>query len=222
MPRDSAILFDLEGIVIDTEPIWDESTRLLLGRRGIQANRLELKAKLAGRSMTQGVHMMQERYGFSGAVEDIAAERREIVRELLASQVGWIDGFTDFFARLQPSIPRCVATSMERSLMERVDTQLVISDRFDQQVYFAEDAGAHKPDPAVFLYAAKALRVSPTACVVLEDSPNGIAAAKAAGMHCVALSTTFPSERLEEADEVYAGYEEMAAGSEIVKGLIQH
>lgn len=71
-----------------------------------------------------------------------------------------------------------------------------------QAVVTAEDVERRKPDPSLFLKAAERLGISPADCVVVEDAVNGIAAAKAAGMRCVAVATTFLAERLTQADQV--------------------
>lgn len=196
------IIFDAEGVIIQTEGLWDQSQREFFGRRGIQYDRTKSKHLLAGRSLIEGVKIIQEMYPIPGDPADLATERRTIMAELLLSNVDFVPGFLDYYRRaVHTGFATCVATSMEPALFDAVDERLRLRELFDGRIYFTADVGGlSKPDPAVFLYAARQIHCRATACLVIEDSPAGIAGAAAAGMQCVALTTTFPEEHLGEAD----------------------
>lgn len=217
-----AILFDLEGVVIDTEPLWDASQRIFLERRGIAYDRARVKPLIAGRSLSEGAEQMQKLYGFSGTPQELAKERRSIMADLLEQDVALIPGFAEFFARVQAAgIAAAAATSMERALFAQADGRLRLTDRFFPNVCFAEDAGAAKPAPDVYLHAARAVDCAPEDCVAIEDSPAGIEAAKRAGIQCIALATTFEPELLHATDETHADYAMLQRDSKLLASILR-
>jgi HAD superfamily hydrolase (TIGR01509 family) len=95
-----------------------------------------------------------------------------------------------------------VASSADQIKVFANVQKLGLPPEFWDAAVVAEDVGRQKPAPDIFLAAAKKLNVKPSTCVVVEDAVNGIQAAKAAGMRCVAIASSFPAERLQEADVV--------------------
>lgn len=88
-----------------------------------------------------------------------------------------------------------------------VDVKLHIRELFENNIFSIDDVGRRsKPDPAIFVYSAQQLGVPPEECIVLEDSPYGIEAARRAGMKCIALTTTLPREQLQAADQIVNFY----------------
>ena len=209
-PSLDAIIFDAEGVVIDTESIWDEGQRVFLERRGIAYDRALVKPRLTGRSLADGVRVLQADYGFAGDPETLAEERAQIVRGLMRS-AGFVRGFTTFFARVAGDYRTCIATAWHGELFDIVDEQLGIRRLFGGRVFTIADVGFRsKPDPALFLYASEQLAVAPAACVVIEDAPLGLEAARRAGMRCIGLATTYEPALLGAADQVARSYDEIA------------
>lgn len=205
-----AIIFDGEGIVVDTEAIWDRGQREFLERRGLVYDRERIKPLLTGRSVLEGVHIMQREYGFSGEPEALAAERIAIVKDLFAQEVKFIEGFEAFFRQVRDRYKTCIATAMAEDLLAVVDRRLGLSRLFDGHIFSLADVGYRsKPNPDLFLYAAARLGSRPANCLVIEDAPHGIEAARRAGMRCVALTTTYRREQLAAADLVTDGYPEI-------------
>ena len=205
-----ALIFDGEGVVIDTEPLWDEAQRRLLERRGIQYDRARVKHLLAGKSAAEGVAILQREFQIKGDSAALAAEREAEVRALMAKNVRLVPGFEDFFERIRGRYKTCIATSMTRDLIALADVRLHLSTLFGDRIFSIADVGNRsKPDPALFLYAAKKLGAPPSRCVVIEDSPNGIEAASRANMYCVGLATTFPGEVLTGANEIAFSFEDL-------------
>lgn len=205
-----AILFDAEGVVIDTEQAWDHGQRIFLERRGLPYDRERIKPLLTGRSLVDGARVMQRELGFAGDPEVLAEERLEIVRELLVEEARFMEGFPAFFESVRGRYRCCIATALERSLLAAVDRKLGLSGRFGDRLYAIADVGNRsKPDPALFLLAAERLGVVPDRCLVIEDAPNGIEAARRAGMRCVGLTSTYGPERLVEADWVVGSFKEI-------------
>jgi beta-phosphoglucomutase len=210
-PNVQAIIFDGEGVVFDTEPLWDEAQKLLLERRGVRYDRARVKHLIAGRGVLEGILVLQREFHLDGDPDALAAERNADIRRLIAERVEFIPGFQEFFERVRARYKTCVATSMPRALLALAETRLGVTALFGDRIFSIEDVGNRsKPDPAVFVYAAQRLATPPDRCLVIEDAPNGIEAATRAGMRCFALTTTFPKELLSGADETASSYEEVA------------
>lgn len=204
------IIFDAEGIVIDTETIWDKGQAIFLQRRGFVYDRERIKPLLTGRTLAEGVEVMKQAYRFDGDTEALARERADIVRELFMHETTFIDGFLPFFATVRGRYKTCIATSMDQELLELVDQHLNLSALFENRIYTLDKVGFRsKPNPDIFLYAAQQLESAPGNCVVIEDAPHGIDAAKRAGMCCIAISTTYDPGKLQQADLIVNAYTEI-------------
>ncbi|MBV6448878.1 HAD family phosphatase [Nitrosomonas sp.] len=204
------IIFDAEGIVIDTETIWDKGQAIFLQRRGFVYDRERIKPLLTGRTLAEGVEVMKQAYRFDGDTEALARERADIVRELFMHETTFIDGFLPFFATVRGCYKTCIATSMDQDLLKLVDQHLNLSALFENRIYTLDKVGFRsKPNPDIFLYAAQQLESSPENCVVIEDAPHGIDAAKRAGMRCIAISTTYDPGKLQQADLIVNAYTEI-------------
>jgi beta-phosphoglucomutase len=207
-PNIEAIVFDGEGVVIDTEPLLDEAQKLLLERRGIRYDRARVKHLIAGKGPLEGILIMQREFNIPGDPDTLAAERNAEIRKLIAERVEFIAGFKDFFACVKERYKTCVATSMPRDLLELANRRLHLEAYFGGRIFSIADVGNRsKPDPALFLYAAQQLSTPPSRCLVIEDAPNGIEAANRAGMYCIALATTFSKEILSGANEIARSFE---------------
>ncbi len=211
--RPEALIFDAEGVVVDTEILWDKSQEILLARRGLPYDRDYLKPRMAGGTVLKGAKIMIGYYGLDEKPEELAAEREGIIRKLFESDIRFIPGFREFlqFARSK-GLKDCIATSMQKSLMVKVNKKLHLDELFENRIYHIEDVGnAAKPHPDIFLYAAERLKTAPGECMVIEDAPHGIEAARRAGMHAVGLATTFKSAILETADFVALDFKSLTA-----------
>ncbi len=212
-----AILFDLDGVIIDSEKLWDRGQEIFFARRGLPYERERLKHRMSGQSILAGAVVMKEAYNLPESPEDIARERVEIVRTLFQGEIPYVQGFEAFFAKVQGRVKTCVATAMESSLLNMVDGKLGLSRRFIGHVYSVTDVGnVGKPAPDLFLHAAAKLEAAPAECIVIEDSPNGIEAARRAEMGCIALTTTYKRDMLGAADQIVDSFEEIELNSRSV------
>lgn len=204
------LIFDAEGVVVDTQRLWDEEVHTLLEKRGVEYRREIIKPILAGRSLKDGAAKLIEYFGFDEDPGAMAMERKESISELFGAGIDFIDGFERFYSRIRDNYKTCIATAMDKDLLVRVDKRLGLSDLFSGSVFSIADVDyVSKPDPAIFLFAAKKMGSGASGCLVLEDAPNGILAARNAGMKCLALSTTFEPEALRGADFIVNGYAEL-------------
>lgn len=206
-----AILFDCDGVVLDSETIWDRCETEFLRRRGIAFDVARTKPLITGLGQRAGVLLLQEQYGVEGDPDALVTERLEIIRGLFAREVRYTEGFPEFFEeRVRGRYATCIATSMPEELFAVADRKLGISRFFESRVYFPSHVGGRaKPAPDLFLYAARQLGAPPGRCLVIEDSPRGIEAARRAGMAVVGLATTHEKEMLGGADKVVSSFREI-------------
>lgn len=206
---DKAIIFDADGVIFDNEGFWDEGQKIFLARRGLTYNRSLTKHHLTGRSLKEGVEIMQQHYGFPGDPALLGEERMEIMRAIY-HEVDLMPGFLDFYRSVKERFKTAVATSSNLELFKILDNKFNITGLFNGHVYFLHDVGnISKPAPDLFLYASKKLECSPKDTVVIEDSPLGIEAAKRAHMKCIAIASSYPKHLLEGADQVVDRFDQM-------------
>jgi len=206
-----AIIFDAEGVVVDTEALWDKSQEVLLGRRNLEYDWEYLKPKMAGQTLLEGAQLMVDYYKLDENPVSIEQERKELIHDLFENEIAFVHGFIPFIHQLNGSpLKRSVATAMKKSLMIMVEHKLQLTQFFGNHIYFIEDVGnKSKPSPDVFLYAAEKLGEHPSDCLVIEDAPHGIDAANRAGMTSVGITTTFTKAQLGEADFVGDDFDEI-------------
>jgi beta-phosphoglucomutase-like phosphatase (HAD superfamily) len=180
-----ALLFDMDGLMVDSEPLWFEVEREFARARGGDWTEA-LGTACIGMGMANTLRVMHESFGFPVDVERDAS----VIVELFVARVGELTlktGFDELLAEaLSKGVPRALASSSARRLVEATLARFGVRERFDAVV--TGDCVAHpKPAPDIFLEAARRLRVPPEACVVLEDSLAGVRAARAAGMRVIAV-----------------------------------
>jgi beta-phosphoglucomutase len=206
------IIFDADGVILDSEKLWDKGQEEFLKRRGFRYHRDQLKHLMTSTSPAEGVLVMQKHYGFTGDPGLLARERIEIVRSLFENELTLMEGFLDFFNSIKTSHKTCIATSLDQELLTLADTRLGLAGLFGRNIFTIAQVGHKgKPDPAIFLYAAQKMGSRPEQCLVIEDSPYGITAAKRAGMKCIGLATTYDRSMLKEADQVFGSFSEIEA-----------
>jgi HAD superfamily hydrolase (TIGR01509 family) len=189
-PRRVAVLFDMDGLLIDSEPLWLEAETAVMARLGADWTKQD-QAQLIGGSLERTV-----RYLLSKATRPVPPD---LVGEWLMSDIaervrrGGVPvqpGARELLASVKAAgLPHALVTSSEREFMEAVLASTGM--RFDVLVC-ADDVTATKPDPEPYLLAATLVGVHPGGCFALEDSPNGVAAAEAAGCQVVAVPSLVP------------------------------
>ena len=204
-----AVIFDYDGVIVLTEDAWDEADIRFLASHGVTGIDPKVyKPQIVGRSLVQGAEMLGELFGVVGDYELLGEQRFQFAKQALSEKVEFVPGFLEFKKNLK--LKSAVATASHPDLFKIVDERLGISKMFDNRVYYISDVGnKSKPEPDIFLYAAKNIGVRPERCAVIEDSPNGILAAKRAGMKAIGITTTFSRDLLSEADIVVDSYSDI-------------
>ena len=180
-----AVVFDLDGVLLDSEQVWDDVREQLAKERGGRWHE-GAQAAMMGMSSPEWSAYMHDEIGLSQPPEAINAEVVERMLARYREQLPLIDGAVDAVRRLAPEFRLGVASSSNRPLIEAFLDAADVRELFATTVS-SEEVAAGKPAPDVFLEAARRLRVEPTACAAVEDSANGLRAAAAAGMLVVAM-----------------------------------
>lgn len=196
-----AVIFDMDGTIVDTEKLWKEVNRTYLTRKSIPdyENILDrIKIQTHGLSSLNIANLLKEEAKISDPIDDILTEKRKIAEELYDKGISYINGFIEFHNKLKlMNIPNAIATNAEPYGLKRTDDILNLKKYFHQHMYNIADVKYKgKPLPDIYLYTAKKLNVDPKECIVIEDSVNGLQAAKAAGMYCIVINTGSIEENL--------------------------
>ena len=178
-------MFDLDGVLIDSEHVWAEARdRLTVERGGRYSEQAELD--MMGMSSPEWSRYMHEVVGLPDQPDEI---NREVVRRLQAiyrERLPLVDGAVAAVERLAARWPLGLASSSNRELIDLV-LELAGLARHFRTTVSSEEVARGKPSPDVYLEAATRLGVDPAACVAIEDSSPGVLSASAAGMHVVAI-----------------------------------
>ena len=216
-PEIQAVVFDLDGVIVDSEHVWDAAREALARERGGRWHE-HAQQDMMGMSSVEWSRYMHDVIGLKDPPEEISAE---VVRRLEATyreELPLIDGAAKAVARLAERWPLAVASSSNRPI---IDLVLGLSglDRFFRATVSSEEVPHGKPAPDVYLEAARRLGAGPERCAAVEDSRNGILSARAAGMRVVAIpNTRFPpgEEALAAADVVLYSIDDLTP--DVVEG----
>ncbi len=205
----TAVLFDMDGVLVDSEPIINAAAIRALAEFGIQA-RPEDFEPFVGAGEDRYVGGVAELHG-QVYVPQMKRRTYDWYLKLLPSMGKAFPGARDLVEHLyRQGIACALASSADRIKVEaNLTTVLQLPLERFAAIVTGEDVFRRKPHPDIFIEAARRLDVMPGACCVIEDAVNGVEAAKAAGMRCIAVATTFHAETL------------TAAGADLVRGGIR-
>jgi sugar-phosphatase len=182
-----AIIFDMDGVLLDSEPFWQESEELVFKSLSIETSK-ELFVSFMGKRIDEVVDLMWQRQSWNkcSKVEVVNMIVENVIR--LVNEKGCVlpGVIRSLDICRQNSLKIALASSSKLKIIETAIDKLQIRDYFDI-IHSAEFEEYGKPNPQIFISTARMLNVSPEDCIVIEDSLNGVIAALAANMKCIAV-----------------------------------
>ena len=189
-----AVVFDMDGLMFNTEDLYDQVGSVLLERRGQSFTR-DIKMSIMGLPGPRAFDVLRQKCHLEESVEQLAAESDEIFLELLPREIAMMPGLAELLEFFESrNIPKAIATSSSRNLATEALAQFKLEPRFEF-VLTGDDIENGKPNPDVYLLAADKLNVGPPTMLVLEDSLFGSQAAVAAGAFTIAVPNTHTAEQ---------------------------
>jgi HAD superfamily hydrolase (TIGR01509 family) len=200
--KNPVYLFDMNGVIVDDEHLHERATKHILKQHGHVCTTADYKQYFAGRTRDAGMKQFglanNATYDYLQLAEEKDAAYQQFAKEGV-DPVGHVVAFIEHLS--QSGVRMAVVTGAPRKEAKHFLELFDIADHFSQ-IITGEDITLSKPHPEGYLKAAAMLQVSPDNCIVVEDAPNGVRAAKRAGMQCIAVTTSHEAEDLHEADWV--------------------
>jgi len=199
-----AVLLDMDGVLVDSEPFILKAAMMMFEELGYTVQPSDF-APFVGSGENKYIGGVAEQHGITIDIDQVKARTYDIYDEIIVGNLPALPGVANFLNRCRRlSLTTAVATSAdERKLLANLNAIDLPVDRFDTSVNGLE-VTHRKPHPEIYLSAAARLGVDPEACLVVEDAVNGVEAAHRAGCRCVALTTSFPADKLSGANWIVA------------------
>jgi HAD superfamily hydrolase (TIGR01509 family) len=207
-PKYQAIIFDMDGVIIDSEPLHERAYLELFHEMGYAENHGVNFDHYVGRTDRTLIQDFIARHNPPFTLEHFSDLKRDRFLKIMRENPPIFEDLPALVARLAQRYPLAVASG---SLHPVIDAVLAIKNlrQYFKAIVSASDVKEGKPAPDIFLHTAHLLNVPPTACCVIEDSPAGVTAAKAAGMHVIAITNTLPRAQLTHATHTVDTYAEI-------------
>jgi HAD superfamily hydrolase (TIGR01509 family) len=208
MKQFKAVIFDMDGVIVDSEPRHERAFLEVVRELGYGENLGLRFADYVGWPDQELWGDFVARHKPPQSLEELQARKRQRVMEIIRREQPLFKGLPGLIARLAGRYALALASGSERAVVEEV-LRLDNLGRFFSVVVSGSDIKRGKPAPDIFLRAAELLKVGPEDCWVIEDSKPGVAAGLAAGMQVIAITNTHPADELAHATHVVRTYEEI-------------
>ena len=212
-----AILFDMDGVIIDSNPFHKIALKEFCKQHGYELTDEELRLKIYGRTNKDWIPNLFGKLS-PELVARYGEEKEAMFRETDKNDIKLVDGLREFLDHLDAlGIPRAIATSAPRSNVD-FTLQYTNTGKYFETILDEAFVTRGKPDPEIYLKAAAALGFDPRDCVVFEDSLSGVASGKRAACKVVGITTTHTAEELHETDFIindFKGLEPVALFSRL-------
>jgi HAD superfamily hydrolase (TIGR01509 family) len=198
-----AVIFDMDGLLVDSEPVWDQARKSMADEAGKDWNKNDHRAVM-GASTQEWVDYMINRLDLAISPQRVVHQVIDRMAGLYRAGIPYFPGAVEAVNLAAQNYPTALASGSHRTLIDTVTADTAMQGKF-QVILSADEVGAGKPSPDVYLAAADRLGIKPQNCVCLEDSGNGILAGVRAGMKVIAVpDPRFPpaAEKLDQAHVV--------------------
>jgi HAD superfamily hydrolase (TIGR01509 family) len=194
------ILFDMDGVLVDSEPFICKSAVLMFGELGLKVSPEDF-IPFVGMGENRYIGGVAEKYGLKIDIKKVKARTYVIYKTIIKGKLTALPGVREFIGKgRKKGLKLAVATSADHVKMEANLNEInLLPDLFNATVNGLE-VEHKKPHPDIYLKASEKLGLKPEECLVVEDAPSGIKAAVAAGCKCLAVTSSFPKNKLAEAD----------------------
>jgi HAD superfamily hydrolase (TIGR01509 family) len=195
-----AVIFDFDGLLVDSEPIYVKANKKFLSERGITD--FSIINRIFGMRAEETFELMKKEFNLDGSIEELMNIRnRYIIDDFKNGELKLMPYMIETLEELNKTYPLAIGSSSKKVL---IDTAMEIYQfsHYFKDLVCGDDAKKGKPDPEIYLKNAVNLKIDPSKCVVLEDSPNGILAGKRAGMKTIAI----PNEQTKDLDFSHADF----------------
>ncbi|MHB0914053.1 MAG: HAD family hydrolase [Armatimonadota bacterium] len=194
------VIFDMDGVLVDSEPYICEAAMRMFAEMGYTVQPEDF-LPFVGAGENRYVGGVAEKYGIPLDIEAAKARTYGIYGEIVKGRLSPLPGVRDFLAKVRGrGLAAALASSADMIKIRINLTEIGLPPESFDTVVSGSDVLHKKPDPEIFLLAAKRLGLPASHCLVVEDAVNGVAAAKAAGARCLGLTTSFTREELAGAD----------------------
>ncbi len=198
------VILDMDGVLVDSEPLIKEAGCRMFAEKGVQVLPDDFNPFI-GTGENHLLGGVAEKYGVTLDIEKDKARTYQLYLELIPGRLKPEPGVFEFLAECRRrNLKMAVASSADAVKVAGNLGALGLSNSSFDTVINGSQVQRKKPFPDIFLAAAEALGLAPASCLVVEDAVAGVAAAKAAGARCLAVTTSFPAERLTAADWITA------------------
>tara|TARA_Y100000768_G_scaffold219083_1_gene165160 strand:+ start:5190 stop:5831 length:642 start_codon:yes stop_codon:yes gene_type:complete len=202
-----AILFDMDGVVIDSEKLYSQSETNVLSNYGIKFDDSDWQF-VKGCTEKQFYDHVYLKYNPQVPRSELIIECREFLKKLFSEKLEYMAGFKEVQLYLKEKFKLALVTSTGPELVSHIDEMLGIRNNFNL-VITSLDTRAHKPQPDPYLKAMNSLGFLPNQCIVVEDSVQGIKSGKAAGCQVIALEGSLERDLLVDADYIISSLHEI-------------
>jgi beta-phosphoglucomutase len=194
------VIFDMDGVLVDSEELIREAATRMFAERGVHVRPEDFRP-FVGAGENRYLGGVAEKHGFRLNLEPDKARTYAIYEEIARGRLAPLPGVAEFIGRCRSRGLRLAVASSADEIKLRINLrELRLPDGTFDALVNGLDVERRKPAPDIFLLAARRLRLAAADCLVVEDAVNGVAAAKAAGARCLALTTSFTREQLAGAD----------------------
>lgn len=204
-----AVIFDMDGVLIDSEVYWFDAEREFFRARGLEFTK-DLQLHMQGRSESETAVWLKKEFGWSDTPEEIEEQRRKMSESVYTDKCHPLPGVFDVIKVIKTGGLKTAVVSS--SSLQRIN---IIIGRFGWEGYFDHIISAEekktpgKPAPDIYIYASNVLETKPTNCLVFEDSLNGVKSAKSAGMYCVGVADPrWSNFNLGDADLIISSFQD--------------
>ena len=187
MKKYKAVIYDLDGLLIDSMLYWIKADQTFLGKYDIELTEQMIQF-LTGKSEVENMEWLKKEFNIDDSTESMLHNRRAITDLIYTKQTMPMPGAEDLLKILDKTeLKQSIASGVSKYCIDEVCDRFDWHNHFESLISSEHVGNKGKPNPAVYTYTAKKMNIDPRDCVVLEDAVNGVIAAKRAGMDCIAV-----------------------------------